>query len=279
MTADEKQKVRLISTGDDDAEKQMRRMSRKSFLQGAAGVAFIFGARHWIDTRRMRQELPWPLRRALQVNEEFWHDFASTGHLAPTFHPSAIGHARTNGDVGLDNPQDASTWRLKVTGLDTSNGGPDSMAFKLEDIKSLPAFTIITQFKCIEGWSYVMSWRGARLVDFMAKYSPAIKTDDNGDPLPPVRGVPAYPDFVAMSTPDKQYYVGLDMQSARHPQTLLCYEMNGRPLTQEHGAPLRLIIPVKYGVKNIKRIGHIHYTNRRPADYWAEQGYDWYAEL
>ncbi len=63
----------------------------------------------------------------------------------------------------------------------------------------------------------------------------------------------------------------------KHPQTLLCYEMNGEPLTLEHGAPLRLVTPVKYGIKNIKRIGTIRFTDKRPADFWAERGYDWYA--
>jgi DMSO/TMAO reductase YedYZ molybdopterin-dependent catalytic subunit len=64
-----------------------------------------------------------------------------------------------------------------------------------------------------------------------------------------------------------------------HPQTLLAYELNGQPLTSDHGAPLRLIIPVKYGIKNIKRIGSIAFTNDRPEDYWAKEGYDWYAGL
>ena len=55
--------------------------------------------------------------------------------------------------------------------------------------------------------------------------------------------------------------------------------MNGEALTLEHGAPLRLVIPVKYGVKNIKRVGTIAYTNQRPQDYWANEGYDWFAGL
>jgi DMSO/TMAO reductase YedYZ molybdopterin-dependent catalytic subunit len=53
--------------------------------------------------------------------------------------------------------------------------------------------------------------------------------------------------------------------------------MNHQPLTSEHGAPLRLVIPVKYGIKYIKWIGTIRFTDERPADYWAERGYDWYA--
>ena len=77
--------------------------------------------------------------------------------------------------------------------------------------------------------------------------------------------------YVKLSTPGGGYYVGLDIQSALHPQTLLCYEMDGAPLTLGHGAPLRLVIPVKYGIKNIKRIGTIRFTDERPADYWAER--------
>jgi DMSO/TMAO reductase YedYZ molybdopterin-dependent catalytic subunit len=53
--------------------------------------------------------------------------------------------------------------------------------------------------------------------------------------------------------------------------------MNGQSLTPEHGAPLRLVIPVKYGIKNLKQVGTIRFTDERPPDYWAERGYDWYA--
>lgn len=75
------------------------------------------------------------------------------------------------------------------------------------------------------------------------------------------------------------YYVGIDMQSMMHPQTLLCYEMNNAPLTVNHGAPLRLIIPVKYGVKHLKRIGTIFFSNTKPRDYWYERGYDYFCGL
>jgi DMSO/TMAO reductase YedYZ molybdopterin-dependent catalytic subunit len=59
----------------------------------------------------------------------------------------------------------------------------------------------------------------------------------------------------------------MNMPSILHPQPLLCYEMNGEPLTLPHGAPLRLVTPTKYGIKQIKRIGRISYTDERPADY------------
>jgi len=64
-----------------------------------------------------------------------------------------------------------------------------------------------------------------------------------------------------------------------HPQTLLAYEVEGEPLDLEHGAPLRLAAPSKYGIKQLKRIGTLQFTNDQPTDYWGERGYDWYAQL
>jgi DMSO/TMAO reductase YedYZ molybdopterin-dependent catalytic subunit len=71
----------------------------------------------------------------------------------------------------------------------------------------------------------------------------------------------------------------MDLPSALHPQTLLAFEMNNKPLNSEHGAPLRLIVPVKYGVKNLKRIGIIRFADQRPRDFWAERGYDYHLGL
>jgi DMSO/TMAO reductase YedYZ molybdopterin-dependent catalytic subunit len=70
--------------------------------------------------------------------------------------------------------------------------------------------------------------------------------------------------------------VSLDLLTARHPQTLLATHHNGQPLTGEHGAPLRLIAPMKLGLKNIKAITRITYVKDEPKDYWAERGYSRY---
>jgi DMSO/TMAO reductase YedYZ molybdopterin-dependent catalytic subunit len=195
-----------------------------------------------------------------------------TGRLAPTFPPDRIGTDRVNGDVGLEDGVDVSTWKLQVEGLASNDG---SLSLDLDSIKKLPRVEMTTELKCIEGWSVVVKWAGTRFIDFIKAYPPqTISGDslslDHPEELPP---------YVSMETPDSEYYVGLDLESMLHPQTLLCYEMNGSPLTEEHGAPLRLVIPVKYGVKNIKRIGTIRYSKLRPADYWAERGYDWYIGL
>jgi DMSO/TMAO reductase YedYZ molybdopterin-dependent catalytic subunit len=72
------------------------------------------------------------------------------------------------------------------------------------------------------------------------------------------------------------YYVSLDLATARHSQTLLATHSNGQALTVEHGAPLRLLVPVKLGLKNVKAITKLNYVAERPRDYWAERGYSAY---
>ena len=130
-----------------------------------------------------------------------------------------------------------------------------------------------TEFKCIEGWSTIVHWAGVRFTDFLDGCFDKLKT---GRPyeLDQYINVSKY---VSLSTPDGSYFVGWDTPSILHPQTLLAYEMNGEPLTLEHGAPLRLASPTKYGIKQIKRIGRIEFTADRPRDFWAEYDYDWYA--
>ena len=68
-------------------------------------------------------------------------------------------------------------------------------------------------------------------------------------------------------------------ETLQNPQTLLAYQMNDELLNGKHGQPLRLIIPVKYGIKNLKRIGTIIFSNSRLRDYWAELGYDYFSGL
>jgi len=75
------------------------------------------------------------------------------------------------------------------------------------------------------------------------------------------------------------YYVSIDLETARHPQALLATHHAGAPLTLAHGAPLRLVVPMKLGLKNIKAVTDIAYTAAEPADYWNERGYSKYDGL
>ena len=199
------------------------------------------------------------LRKGLRANEKILSLFFSTKRQAKSFHKSdAVAKVRVNGDVGMDGTLD-TTWRLKV-----AKGPGDTLVLTLDDLKALPKTEIVFDFKCVEGWSQVTWWGGVRFSDFMKKYG-----------LVPQMGM----NYVGMITPDQAYYVGNDMPSMLQPQTILCYEMNGKPLPQDQGYPLRLIIPVKYGIKHLKRIGVMYFSNTKPKDYWAEQGYDYFAGL
>lgn len=72
------------------------------------------------------------------------------------------------------------------------------------------------------------------------------------------------------------FTLGSSLVWARHPQTFLATHFNGQPLTVEHGAPLRLLVPVKLGLKNVKAVTKITYSLDQPSDYWAERGHSRY---
>ena len=115
-----------------------------------------------------------------------------------------------------------------------------------------------------------------RLRDFLVAFPPQRARDSQSAST---ERATAFPKYVGLDTPDGQYYVGIEGEVALHPQTLLAYELNGQPLSPEHGAPLRLVTPLKYGIKQLKQIGRMTYTDTQPHDYWHEQGYDYYAGL
>ena len=179
-----------------------------------------------------------------------------TPSLADRFARMAQGswHKRQHGD-GEAGPSYSSL-----------NIGTPGLLLTMADLQKLPKVEIVTQFKCVEGWSQITQWGGYRLRDFIEAY-------------PPERVNGREPRYVYMETPDGNYYGGYNMLAARHAQSLLVTEMAGQPLAQHHGAPLRLYMPIKYGYKQLKRIGLLAYTDTKPDDYWTKLGYDWYAGL
>jgi DMSO/TMAO reductase YedYZ molybdopterin-dependent catalytic subunit len=261
-----------IEEWNRQVRQRMAQRSRRSFLLWGAGITAGVAGFEWLTSRSTIGDVPWPFRKTLEFNERIASGLFSEHRLSRTFNPSQAGPDRVNGDVGLDEDVDVAAWRLSVEGLAGGNG---TKTLDLDAIRNLPRVEMTTEFKCIEGWSVIVQWAGARFTDFMKAFPPRTRSGSAFSLKYPAD----LPPYVSMMTPDDGYYVGLDMESMLHPQTLLCYERNGQPLTQEHGAPLRLVIPVKYGVKNIKRIGTIRYSTARPADYWAERGYDWYVGL
>jgi DMSO/TMAO reductase YedYZ molybdopterin-dependent catalytic subunit len=255
------------------AEQQMRRLTRRGFMIGAVAALGGLGAWRWLTTATAEDGVPWPLRRVLRFNEGLAEALGAPRELAPTFPAESVqGPARINGLIGLANEVDAARWQVSVQ----HEGRGAGQTIRLRDIQALPRHDLVTELKCVEGWSEVMHFSGVRFVDFVTRFGLATRSGRPPDPVANPRDLFRY---VYLATPGEAYYVALDMASALHPQTLLCDTMNGQVLTREHGAPLRLYLPVKYGYKSLKRIALIRFQEERPADYWGERGYDWYAGL
>ncbi len=253
-------------------DREATRRTRRSFIGlGLAGLGGVLGWRYLLN-RPLVEGVPAPFRQVLDANGRLTQAYLRETRLAPEFAKSqGVAKVRTNGSAGLESALDLAAWRLVVKPY----GGGPAQQFTLADIKALPRVEMTTELKCIEGWSIVVNWAGARFADFLAQHPLASRS---GQPVKDITNPPAdLAPYVSLVTPDEEYYVGLDMPTVLHPQTLLCYEINGQPLSLAHGAPLRLVTPLKYGIKHLKRIGTITFADAKPADYWAEQGYDWYA--
>lgn len=240
-------------------ESEFKKKARRSCFTGALVAVLAVAAWagiHYRTASEDEEDIPVVLRKVLNLNEKISKKIFSPTKMARTFSEKDVTPIRHNGDIGLTSPIDLKTWRLHL------KGHGKEVVLTLDEIKKLPKVDMIAELKCIEGWSTVVHWGGVKLSDVLAKYDLVN---------------PAQDAYVGMVTPDEEYYVGIDLATALHPQTLLAFEMNGEPLSLIEGAPLRLATPLKYGIKNIKRIGTITVTTRKPADYWAERGYDYYA--
>lgn len=240
------------------SERKIRIKTVSSFGFFIIAIAAAFFGWKWLRSEPIVDGIQSPIRKGLSINESIFSPGSGAIRLAKTYPKSeAVKSVRVNGDVGMGNDFDASTWKLAVVKNDN-----DTFYVTMDDIKKLPKTEVVFDFKCIEGWDQKTWWGGVKFSDFIKAYHLDNETKKS---------------FVGMQTPAGEYYIGIDMPSALQEQTLLCYEMNGQPLPMNQGYPLRLIIPVKYGIKHIKRIGTIYFSNSRPPDYWAERGYDYYA--
>ena len=171
---------------------------------------------------------------------------------------------KNNYNGATPEPAYISGWKLTLEGL------ASGLSVSLDIRKLMNRFSVheqITRFVCVEGWSAIAWWAGLRFDDLLHAYPPnsqakwarvesSVNLDNSGNPDP--------------------YVVSIDLATARHPQTLLATHHDGHPLTLEHGAPLRLLVPVKLGLKNVKAITRIIYSAEEPRDYWAPYGYSSY---
>ncbi len=200
-----------------------------------------------------------PFQNALLKAGLGFSDWASarlfrSGHLAPVYADSELTPFEKFpiNDYDVDDPGvDFAKWTLSVAGEVQKPG-----EYSLAQVQSLPNVRQNTRHVCIEGWDVIGRFGGTRLSDFLRMI-----------------GADTTARFVSVECAD-DYYESLDMATALHPQTLLCYEMYDRPLTAEHGAPLRLNIPTKIGYKQAKYLTSLRVTNLlEKRGYWEDQGY------
>ena len=268
---------------------KIKAQTRRDFLIYGAGVAALAAGFLWVlpDETRARLGIKPPatpdlakqrlLSRALTFDDDVAAALYSPDRLVPTYDLSqAARELRNNYDGQTPDPADyLADWTLTIKGL--ASGKVEHltapMIGRLTD--QFGRLDQVTRLCCVEGWSMIAGWGGLRFTDFLQAYPPKPGTkwvsltssvnldgDGNSDP----------------------YYVSIDLPTAQHPQALLATHQSDSsqqmvPLTVEHGAPLRLLVPMKLGLKNIKAVTGIEYMEGEPPDYWAERGYSKYDGL
>ena len=218
------------------ADGDARPYGRRAFLAVLAGglSSLVWGEQAW---RRARRALH-PLGSALP---------ADVGALVPS-------RGWRIYSVGETMPRfDPATWRLAIDGLVER---PQSLAY--DDLLALPAAEQVSTFRCVTGWSVAgVHWRGVRFGDLLAA----------ARPRPEAQALR----FVSAERP---YTDSLTLQQARLADAMLAYEMDGKRLSREHGAPVRVVIPEMYGYKNVKWVERIELVADAPNGFWEGLGYD-----
>lgn len=233
-------------------EKKFRQVSRRELLKLTPVLAL--GA---FAVSRLQETL---LKKGLGFSDWASARMFRSGHLATTFDNSELtpfSKFPINGYDVEDPGVIFENWTLTVSGAVKKPGD-----YTLAQIQALPRYRQNTRHVCVEGWDVIGRFGGARLSDFLQMIG--------ADPTAT---------FITMNCAD-DYYESLDMATALHPQTLLCYEMYEQPLTREHGAPLRLNIPTKVGYKQAKYLTDMKVTHVLDrVGYWEDQGYSWFYGL
>lgn len=214
-----------------------------------------------------REQREKTLNRVLTFDDDVAEALASGNRTVRTYDQPDPRPLRNNYHGRTPGPEYLANWRLNLSGL--ANGGSASLS--IDELTSRFAHhDMNTRLVCVEGWSHVAAWGGFRFADLLAAFPPA-----------PGRRWAAMRSAVNLgsSGAPEPYYVSLDLHTAMHPQAMLATHHAGAPLNLAHGAPLRLVVPMKLGLKNIKAITDIAYVAEEPADYWNERGYSKYDGL
>jgi DMSO/TMAO reductase YedYZ molybdopterin-dependent catalytic subunit len=193
-----------------------------------------------------------------------------TSDIAPSF--------RANGSRNPSDPayvahvaNNFRDWRLRIDGLVET-----PLELSLEDLRAASPRTQVTRHDCVEGWSCIGKWTGARLGPLL----------DRAGLRPEARYLVFY---CADNTGDNpraaKYYESIDLVDAYHEQTILAYALNDEPLPVAHGAPVRLRVERQLGYKHAKFVMRIEavesfaHIGRGKGGYWEDRGYEWYAGI
>jgi DMSO/TMAO reductase YedYZ molybdopterin-dependent catalytic subunit len=209
-------------------------------------------------------------QRLLQAGRPLAREF-SAKDISPTF--------KANGSVmpSDDDYQAALTngfkdWALQVDGLVNR-----PLNLSMAQLKAMPSRTQITRHDCVEGWSAIAGWTGVPLSRVL--HAAGLK--------PNARYVVFHcaDDLEPSLDGSGRYYESLDLVDAFHPQTILAYAMNGRPLAVPHGAPIRLRVERQLGYKQAKYVMRLELVDRfdkigsGKGGFWEDRGYEWYAGI
>ena len=246
-------------------------MKRRSFL-AAIGAGFVAGCSKISDSELFGSAVEtagnWHrgIHRALGLGRIT---------MAPEYSPAEVSpFFRGNGSTSIGTEDYAASmaggfadWRLRVSGLVERE-----LELSMDDIRALPQRTQITRHDCVEGWSAIGQWTGPQLSRILA-----------------LAGVQSEARFAVFRCADtlggSEYYESCDMDDAHHPQTIIAHALNGEPLPERNGAPLRLRLERQLGYKHAKYLTGIELVpslegfGQGNGGYWEDRGYQWYAGI
>lgn len=243
-------------------------MKRRSLLAGlaaafTAGCSKIGKSETFASLVGTAEDLHRAAHRALGGNQALAREYARA-EVSPFF--------RGNGTIAIKDEdyrahlaEGFANWRLELAGLFAS-----PQAFSLDQLKALPQRTQVTRHDCVEGWSAIGEWTGPQLGTLLdlAEIAPEAK-------------------FLVFRCADtlgsSVYYESVDLVDAYHPQTIVAHSLNGEPLPEANGAPLRMRIERQLGYKHAKYLTRIEAVasldgiEGGKGGYWEDRGYQWYA--
>ncbi|MGB1456124.1 protein-methionine-sulfoxide reductase catalytic subunit MsrP [Spongiibacter marinus] len=268
----------LIKKPDDIASSEITPeavyLRRREFMQGAAAMAAMAVA-------PMAFSAPSPLSHT-PVDARADNPFYTSEAQTPFSDASRYNNFYEFGTDKSDPAKYASALTVDPWSIDVEGEVDKPGKYALEDIlKSVDIEERVYRLRCVEAWSMVIPWLGFPLSDLIKQWQPTSKAKyiqfETLYRPSEMRGQRS-----AFSTIDWPYIEGLRMDEAMHPLTLMSVGMYGRELPNQNGAPIRLVVPWKYGFKSIKSIVKIRFTERQPKTSWqgiAPREYGFYANV